>query len=97
MAISRYRNIELLKVESTGSQYYETSDALTEKQISEIQTFTIRASRFDRLDVLAAKHLGSGEYWWAIALINNIEWAFGFSAGDLIKIPISVEDVLKLL
>lgn len=61
-----------------------------------IATFQIVAARFDRLDNLAAVHLGAGEYWWVIAVMNNIDWIYGFDEGQILKIPVDVKDVLKL-
>ena len=91
MAISRYRNTNIL-----DGKFYETTVFPSEADLENVPTISIRIPQFERLDALAFKHLGSGEYWWVIALINNIEWAFGFEAGDVVKIPVNVEDVLRL-
>lgn len=91
MAKSRYSNVNLL-----DKSYLETMDLPTEEALSGIACAQIRVGRFDRLDNLAYKHLGSGEYWWVIALINNLGWSFGFEEGQILKIPFDVQDVLKL-
>jgi len=69
MAISRYRSLNTLE----DKKYYETFTFPSKKDLEEVQTFQVRAARFDRLDNLAFKHLGAGEYWWVIALINDLD------------------------
>lgn len=91
MASSRYRNVNIV-----DKKFYETSTFPDQDKLDSIATFQIVASRFDRLDNLAFKHLGAGEYWWIIAAINNIDWAFGFEEGQILKIPVDVKEVLKL-
>lgn len=92
MGLSRYRNVNTLE----DKKYYATSDFPSQDILDEISTFKIVISKFDRLDQLAAKHLGDGTYWWVIALINNIDWMFKFDEGQIIKIPVDVNDVLRL-
>jgi hypothetical protein len=51
----------------------------------------------DRLDHLAAKFLGDDQYWWVIALVNGINYPFasgGLVPGVVLKIPVSVKDIL---
>jgi hypothetical protein len=92
MAQSRYRNVNLLD----ERKFYETGDFPSQELLDAIPTFSIVASRFDRLDVLAFRHLGAGQYWWIIALMNNIDWCFSFQEGQILKIPIDVQEVLRL-
>ena len=54
---------------------------MSQEELDKIITFKIRVSVFDRLDNLAFKHFGSGEYWWVLALMNDIHWAFKFDEG----------------
>ena len=89
MSVSRYRNSEIV-----GDRYYATQDQVS-KDLSNIQTFSIRITDTDRLDTLAAKYLGDGTYWWIIAELNNLGWSFNFESGQIIKIPVSVEEILK--
>lgn len=89
MAVTRYRNTEIL----SGS-HYGTFD-LSSAQLTDVSVFLIRTSAMDRLDTLAFKYLGAGEYWWVLALLNDIEWAFSFTPGEILKIPYDVQDVLR--
>ena len=91
MSESRYRSTQIL-----DENFFGSVDFPTKKQLDGVSTFRIRAAQFDRLDNLAFKHLGSGEYWWVIALFNNLGWAFAFKEGQTIKIPVDVDDVLRL-
>lgn len=92
MALSRYRNISL----SEEGNYLTTSDFPTKEQLSNIPTIQIVASKFDRLDNLAHIHLGDGQYWWVIALFNDIDWAYKFEEGKVLQIPTDLNAVLKL-
>ena len=92
MAVSRYRNLNILE----NKKYYETPTFPTEEQLDAIPTFQLVISNFDRLDNLAFKHLGAGEYWWVIALMNDLDWAYNFEEGQVLRIPLDVQDVLKL-
>lgn len=91
MPTSRYRNTDIV----SGS-YYQTYE-FPDEQIAALPIFTIRTTSNDRLDTLAFQYLGSGEYWWVIAMLNNIEWAFDFVPGEILKIPVDVQDVLKFI
>ena len=95
MPLSRYRNTPIVN-EKGSSQYYESENRIDPAILADIPTFKIRLTKFDRLDILAFKHLGSGEYWWVLALMNDLDWMYGFEEGSILKIPINVDDVLKL-
>lgn len=91
MATSRYKNTDI----ASGS-YYKTSEPLP-KEVESISMFSIRVGPEDRLDSLAAKYLGSGQYWWVIAQINDIQWAWDIVPGQVIQIPRDIKDVLEFL
>jgi hypothetical protein len=91
MAYSRYRNLNKI-----DNKFFESADFPSQTVLDSIASIQLRVSKFDRLDNLAFKYLGSGEYWWIIALMNNLSWAFDFEDGQIIKIPTDVQDVLKL-
>jgi len=92
MALSRYRNHNILD----NKKFYETTEFPAQEFLDAVPTFQIAAAKFDRLDNLAFKHLGSGEYWWVIAVMNGIDWAYATEEGQILKIPIDVQDVLRL-
>ena len=54
----------------------------------------------DRLDHLAAKFFGEDDYWWVIAIANDISYPFasgGLVPGRRLRIPVNVQDVLDKL
>lgn len=99
MPRSRYRNVNVLNQDAEDDipRHFETTDFPSPVDLDNVPTFKIRVAQFDRLDQLAFKHLGAGEYWWIIALMNDLDWAYSFTPGQILRIPISVEDVLRLV
>ena len=91
-SVGRYRNNQIV-----DGKYYDTFEFPTQEQLDAISTYSVRVNKFDRLDNLAAKYLGDGTYWWVIAIMNNLEWAFGFEEGQILLIPVNVQDVLRLI
>jgi hypothetical protein len=91
MTVSRYRNIPVI----SGS-YHGTYNFPIEA-LAKVPCYNIRTTSNDRLDTLAHQHLGAGEYWWILAMLNNISWTFDFIPGELLKIPQDVQDVLRLV
>jgi hypothetical protein len=92
MAITRYKSSTII-----DKTYYGTFDFPSPEAIDNVDCNQIRVSRFDRLDTLAFKHLGSEQYWWIIAMINDLDWGFSFEEGQVIRIPVNIQDVLDLI
>jgi len=92
MAISRYRNTNILE-----NSYYATFDFPDKKDLDNITTIKVRVGKFERLDNLAFKYLGSGEYWWVIAILNDLDWAYDLDDAQILKIPLDIQDVLRLI
>ena len=89
MAVSRYKNSAVI-----DNKHLATFDS-PQIDLSAIATFSIRITDSDRLDILAFKHLGDGNLWWVIAELNDLSWPWDFASGQIIKIPIDVNEVLK--
>lgn len=51
----------------------------------------------DRLDKLASRYYGDDEYWWIIALANNITYPLGIAPGTVLTIPTDIMPVLQQL
>jgi len=92
MAVSRYKNLNII-----DNKYLETPEIIKKRDLNNISTINIRTGAEDRLDVLAAKYLGDGSYWWVIAQVNDLEHAFDFIPGKILKIPLDLEEFLKLV
>ncbi len=60
-----------------------------------LRTVTLKDGQ--RLDHLAAKHLGDGSLWWIIAAVSNIGWGMQVPPGTIIKIPAQPQRVLELI
>lgn len=95
MGRSRHARLEIID----GNQY-ETFTLEQTNSIKEPDTFEgIRTRQHkvvfgDRLDHLAAKYLNDDEYWWIIALVNNLVCPF-ITPGQKLKIPFDAQDVLE--
>jgi len=50
----------------------------------------------DRLYKLAAKHYGSGRYWWVIARFNKKPTDAHFQIGDTVYIPLPREVIFEI-
>ena len=65
--------------------------------VSGVQTTEYVYKAGDRLDHLAARFLGDDQYWWIVALVNEINYPFasgGLVPGRVLRIPVQVKDVL---
>ena len=51
----------------------------------------------DRLDIMAGKIYGDAQYWWVLAAASGIGWNLQVPPGTNIRIPTSLDQVLKLL
>ncbi len=91
MAINRYRNTPVISGSFYGTFEFPKID------LTKIPTFTITPTAEDRLDTLAFKYLGSGEYWWVLAIMNDIGWMFDFEPGKNLLVPVSLNDFLRLI
>ena len=50
----------------------------------------------DRYYKLASQYYSSPQYWWVIALFNKKPTEADLNVGDLIYIPLPLQDVLRL-
>lgn len=49
----------------------------------------------DRLDVIADREYGRSSYWRALALFNNLGYAFDLEPGKVFRLPYKIKDVLE--
>ncbi len=66
----------------------------TEKQLNYIPFIEHVWSSGDRLYKLAQRYLGDKYNWWVILRFNKIGSEMNIKAGDVMKIPVNLEDVL---
>jgi len=94
---SRYINDSTLrqgKILSTAKGVDTLRTALREGKIP----FTERTLREgERIDQIAGEIFGDGRLWWVLAAISNIGWPMQLPPGTIIKIPLDMPDVLRLI
>mgnify|MGYP003629044687 CR=1 FL=1 len=90
--LERYGNKNFLRMLDTLELDYPTfAEAKNFNYITHVW------SMGDRYYKLADKHYGSSEYWWIIAFFNKRPTEFHIEAGDLIRVPQPLTDVLDSL
>jgi nucleoid-associated protein YgaU len=67
------------------------------KQISSLQRVSHVWKLGDRYYKLADKYYGDPEYWWVIAWYNQKPTESHLETGDILIIPIPLQDILPLL
>lgn len=91
MAFSRYTNTNVIE-----GKYYETVEFPSKEELDKIETHQVSLPTYARLDILAKKYLGNEQYWWILALMNDIDWGLGQQSITILRIPKNVQDVLRL-
>lgn len=94
MPISRYQGTKILKDDKNIS-YRETFE-FPNVDFSAIPHVSVSFSHGDRLDILAHKFYGQGQYWWIIAWANNLAWPFSIPEGTILTIPLDHNILLEL-
>lgn len=105
MATSRYNNTRIIRNPALGEPAHFATYDLPEllKGYADIDWFSGQPyhqhewTRSDRLDKLASKYFGEDDYWWIIALVNNITYPLGIKPGTIIRVPADVDSVLRKL
>ena len=72
-------------------------NAITEKQLENLEMFVYRWSRGDRWDKLAKKFYGDVDYWWVIPIFNNTPTEHHIKIGQELIIPVNKEAVISIL
>ncbi len=99
MPTSRYNRFRTVKSFVGDPRRLETFPSITENELSIIPHTIIKFKESDRLDHLAQTYLGSGTYWWAICLLNDLDNPFSYKLlpGFLLKIPNSIDPFLNII
>ncbi len=69
----------------------------TEEQLKTIEYIEHTWSTGDRLYKLANEYLGDKHNWWIILKFNKIGSEVLIKKGDIIKIPIRIEEILGMM
>lgn len=90
----RYQNIQIVKYESTGNQYY-TNNLYPEIPVSDQDDYVI-AVLGDRIDLLAFDFYGDVALWWVIASANSLPGdSLYLEPGTQIRIPSDVPGIIN--
>ena len=98
MATSRYNKSWIFN-NSVSGPYFETFGdywfIYDMVQNGEISSHEVVLKPQVRLEHLSFNEFGTSEYWWVIALCNNIGFAPQVRGGTSLLVPNNVDDVLK--
>jgi hypothetical protein len=99
MALSRYKDLDIIKDEKTRRDRISTFPPIRSDDIKQDDDLIIKFAEGDRIDILAQKFLGNTRYWWAICLLNDIHLMIGDSVkpGTMLRIPASINPILELI
>lgn len=83
----RYKNVRTLQNEDDGKIYHENWIPKYIPESNEDQYFTVTISEKDRLDIVANYFYNTANFWWIIAIANNIMDPFDLPVGTVLRIP----------
>jgi hypothetical protein len=97
MALSRYRN----DLQIRGGKILQTNESVTRVRRATqggqllIQQKVLQEG--ERLDIIAGQIYGDGRLWWIIAAASNIGWMLQVPPGTLLNIPLSLDQIARLV
>lgn len=59
--------------------------------------YRVQAGEQARLDLISTRFYGTPDYFWVIAAHNQIKDTLSIDVGDLLRIPVDLSEVLRLL
>jgi len=90
----RYQNIEYIKYQATGSQYY-VNNIYPDIPLSNDDNYVITVLG-DRLDLLAFDFYGDTSYWWVIASANALPGdSLYLEPGMQLRIPVNLSAAIS--
>lgn len=91
---NRYRYSGTLKKPATNKRYL--GSAIYPKVKADANDIYVIVDQSDRLDILALKYYGDQNYWWIIAIANNLNQAsFYVEPGRQLRIPTNLSKILS--
>jgi outer membrane receptor protein involved in Fe transport len=90
----RYTYSKIVKTKDTNKNYLEST--IYPKVKPSNDDIYIISTESDRLDLLAYTYYGDPNYWWIIAVANNLNDAsFSIEPGKQLRIPGNINVVLN--
>lgn len=83
---SRYRIYRQI-VDDDNNTYIETSNQTPVEESQYDQYHEVQTNEEGRLDIIANIYYKNPQYWWAIALANDIIDPFVVTEGTILRIP----------
>ena len=83
---SRYQIYRQI-VDDNDDTYIETSNQTPVDTSNYDQYHEVQTSEENRLDIIANIYYKNPQYWWAIAMANDIIDPFTIPAGSILRIP----------
>jgi hypothetical protein len=84
--ISRYRIYRQI-IDDNNDIYLETTNQVKIDDSKYDKYHEVEKSEENRLDIISYKYYNTPEYYWIIAMANNIVDPFVIKAGDVLRIP----------
>jgi hypothetical protein len=96
---SEYYEFLRKRRELKSIRHYETPKNYVPSPTERAQLLTIKYmwKSGDRYPNLATKHYYSPSFWWVIAQYNGKHTEADIHPGDIIEIPVNLEEALKIL
>ncbi len=95
--MNRYRSDRRIKGGSTvatNESIARIKNAVRNNSLG-VRKYTMKEG--ERLDTLAARYLGDGRLWWAIAACSQIGWGLQVPPGTLLLIPVQMDKLNALI
>jgi len=90
----RYQNIDVIKYQATGSEYY-VNNIYPEIPPTNEDNYVITVLG-DRLDLLAFDFYGDSSFWWVIASANSLPGdSLVVQPGTQLRIPVDLSSVVN--
>ena len=92
--ISRYRNLrQVVHGPETLNRFTALETPNDYHSSAAVVYHEVTTQEENRLDIIASKYLGSESYSWVIAYFNDIEDGYTCIAGQVLKIPSSIDEL----
>ncbi len=99
MSISRYGFSQKIEVNGkVGIGRTQANDVIRRLCERGLLRYTTRIlQEGERLDQISGEVYGDSSYWWVIASASGVGWSLQIAPGALLRIPVSIEEVLGAL
>ena len=92
--ISRYRNLRQVIHNPDSYDRFITLELCNDISVDiPVKSYVVPDTEENRLDMIAYKKLGSAQYAWLLAYVNNIYDGYTVAAGQVISVPLNITDL----